>query len=222
MSTCSGRKYPLKVYLLYYYEKIFGLCPISFKNNEDNVQISQRGMWYSIIICIVYSILFYKNIIIRFNRVYSMESYISAVWDRSLQIFQYITVIVSWINFGFRQKELKSIVVNFKKIGEIAENLEIPNNKLEIIKLITINVVLVNVLCLIQWNVELYINSLSDSDTLIRVIWGINSVFRIVYHNVLFLFVSNLHIIYRHFRQLNVRLKYFIIHRDNSHESLIR
>lgn len=222
MSTCLSKKYPLKVYFIFYYGKIIGLCPLSLKNDNkmDKFHISQKGMCYSIFLCVIYTILFYKNIVFRFKIIFTIESIVSAFWDRFLQNFQYSVVIVSWMNFGFRQKKFKKVIDNFNKIGEIARNIGIERDNFEIIRLITINTILISILYIILWLVEIYINSFFDFKKL--TLWTINSLFRIVYHNMIFFFISILNIIYRHYRLLNIRLKYLIVFHESSEENSSR
>ncbi|XP_043477309.1 uncharacterized protein LOC122508193 isoform X3 [Leptopilina heterotoma] len=207
MSTSSKRKsLSLKFYFLYYFEKIFGLCPLNF--NEKTYYISNTSVLYTILLCTVYSFFFYKNIIIRLNMIYGIENSVSAVWDRILQILQYIVIIVTWINFGFRQKKIKKIVKHFHRTSEIAENLGIRNDNTEICRIITNYTLIINFLYFSLFSLQLHLNIMFPSDRE-KFYSGINSFFRIIYHNMFFLFVSALHIIYRRFRQLNIHVKFF-------------
>lgn len=215
MSTCSREKYPLKVYFIFYFGKIIGLCPLSLKENKsEKFHLSKFGIFYTIFLCTLLSIFFYINISYRFKVMFSIESIVSAFWDRFLQVLQYTAIIVTWLNFGFRQKKLTNIIHDFERTCEIARNLGIESDNYLIVRLITWNSLFISILYLFLWNIELYINSLSSGTNL--TLWAINSIFRILYHNVLFLFITILHIIYRRFRRLNIHLKCFIVFHKSS------
>lgn len=207
MSTSSNRKsLSLKFYFIYYYEKLIGLCPLNI--DEKTFYITNSSILYAVLLCAVYSFLFYKNIVIRLNMVYGIENSVSAVWDRILQILQYIVIIVTWINFGFCQKKIKKIVKNFHRTSEIAENLGIRNDNIEIIQIIRHYTLIINFLYFTLFSLQLHLNIVFPSERE-QFYSGLNSLFRIIYHNMFFLFISALHIIYRRFRQLNIHVKFF-------------
>lgn len=217
-TRCERKTYQIKVYLLYYYEKILGLCPL--KINQKLFSITNISILYTIILCTIYSLIFYQNIIYRFRMTYGIENFISAIWDRILQILQYILIIITWLNFGLRQKKIKSIVNNFNKTREIAENLGIRNDNFEIIQIIINYTLIINFLYFFLFSVHLNLNITFSSDRE-KIFALLNSLFRIVYHNMFFLFISALHILYQRFRQLNICIKFFKLSKI-SHEPLYR
>lgn len=140
--------------------------------------------------------------------IYGIENNVSAIWDRFLQIFQYIVIIISWSNFAFRQKKLKSIISDFRRICEITESLGIQSDNFKTIGIIVNYTLLINFLYFFLFAIQLNLNIIFPTDRE-KVFSNLSSLFRLIYHNTFFLFVSALRIVCQQFRQLNTKIEFF-------------
>lgn len=106
--------------VMYYYEKILGLCPFTL-NNGNVFQPSKIGKTYSVILSILYAACCFATIFYRFNIRFPDENQLKVLIDIFGIIFKSSAVIALWLSPVFFQKKLQII---FDRLGFVSKNEE--------------------------------------------------------------------------------------------------
>lgn len=111
--------------ILYYYGKIYGLCPY-YPNNKKIIKFSYLGTIYNIFLIAAYTYCYYLIINNRITLRLPRETALTILMDIFALTFQYVTIILSWFIFIFFQNKLLNIVLCFSKINKFSRSLNIP------------------------------------------------------------------------------------------------
>ncbi|XP_058797748.1 uncharacterized protein LOC131667979 [Phymastichus coffea] len=188
---------------LYYYEKILGLCP--FIIDKKTVKISFLGIIYNIILSCLYTICFIVIIDCRFELRLPRETTLTITMDALGLLFQYCTVVCSWLTVIFRSDKLKIIFSKFEKTEELARtlNINIYQNKFKKLRNITIRLAVINALYLAIFLTDHYTLSLYKKFQEQASAWVWYNVPKIVLYNVGAIFLELMLLIEENFRALN-------------------
>ena len=204
VKSVGTRKCSSLLILIYYCEKTIGLCPIVL-DNEGFFKTSHFGVFYSILLCLIYVFFFCRAIVDRAETYFPMETVLSVITNGLVVSLQFAMIIVSWIIFAFRQKKLISIMQNFEKTGQIARKLGIHDDSWESMRTLFIRLIFINAFyCILFIFESVLCTCFPNFDW---TIWVPHNFPHIVIHNVLVLFMTALQILKRRFHQLNVQLR---------------
>ena len=206
MRTARGKKRSFSLALLYFFEKSIGLCPLSL-DDETIFKFSYFGIFYAIVLCILYSFNFFFAISNRVSVILTRESLISVITDSLTIIFQCATLIVSWLKFSFGQKKLQIIWQRIERTGEISRKLGIKDDRSEILKTLAYQALFVNIIFCGLYILHECINTIYYKLNL--VIWAPQNFCHIVLHNMFIFFMTGLITLQRRFRYLNIKLRNF-------------
>ena len=189
---------------IYYYGKILGLCPLTL-DHENEFKFSYSCIIYAVVISIVYSLIFYWAMEMKYKTFLPGQTLAAVVVDGNVHILQLCTMIFSWLIFAFRQKKLQKIIKNIKRTGEMENKLGLLDEKEEIVQTLVIRTLLVTsyfgVTCLID---QIFYSRMKMYNPLIWIPYRLSHV---VIHYIFLLFITALNIIQQRFSRLNFAFK---------------
>nr|QGW50285.1 gustatory receptor 30 [Chouioia cunea] len=194
---------------LYYYEKMLGLCP--FIIHKDTLKMSYLGIIYNLAISVLYSICFILIIECRFELRLPRETTLTITMDALGLLFQYCTVVCSWLTVIFQYNRLKSIFNDFKKVEELAKtlNINVYENRLKKLRNISMRLLIINAFYLAVFLADHYTLSLYKKFQEQASAWIWYNVPKIVLYNVGAIFLELMLVLKHNFRALNKLLRYY-------------
>lgn len=202
--SAKKKNFSLLVKLVFYYEKLIGLCPVEFGKNGHLI-ISNTGTIYSLILCILYTICYARALINRSETLFPMETFIAATVATYIDGMQFIIVIVTWLIFAFRQRRIIFIFENFGKADKIAGKLGIKDENQSNVKMLCSRIICVNIIFGGLFLSKIAFSSISPIFN--WTIWVPFEFLHIVIHNLFTLFITALDILERQFHKLNNSLR---------------
>lgn len=195
---------------LYYYEKILGLCP--FVMSKQTLEISYLGVIYNLIMSILYTSCFIFIIDCRFELRLPRETTLTITMDALGLLFQYCTVVCTWLTVILGHNKLKIIYHKFENIQELAKTMKITvyQNKLKKLLCVTIRLFIVNVsyltiFCLDHYSLSMYKKFQEQASA-----WAWFNVPKIVMYNVCAIFLEIMLILQQIFGALNKSIARFL------------
>lgn len=112
----------IRLYLyIYYFLKVIGICP--FKLDSKNcLKFSVLGATYIITLIIIYTYAFTKALKHRSELITYTETPLAVILDTFSIIFEYLTIVISWLIFVSRSKTLLKLFDFFEKLRTLEKN----------------------------------------------------------------------------------------------------
>lgn len=190
--------------IMYYYEKILGLCPFLL-NDTSALKFSYIGTTYNILLTGIYTYCFILIMKLRFELYLPRETTSTVAMDALGIAFQYGTIIASWLTLIFRKKSLKQIFVAFARSESLANQLNIrlfryDSKKVRSfgIRLLLINLFYIAIFSIDYFTLTLY-NKFQEQATA----WGWFNLTKIVIYNVYFIYIQLTYVLQQNFKALN-------------------
>lgn len=213
---------------LYYFAKIIGLCPLTL---DEHWKCSPISIFYSILLSLLFFLLFLNAIFLRSKYLSSNEPQVSFIVDLFVFLLQFLTAISCWLLFALRQKKLLNIINSLENINKVAVKFgvlkvnETINKKIneEINKKINTTVIDNNIVHYVlivniyDFSIHLFNQLMYSKFSSYNILWPWFDLIYILGTNVFLYFVIFLYSLQRRFYFLNVQLGKLM--RNNQFES---
>lgn len=208
--------------IVYFYEKLIGVCPYRFaigKNRHTDLKLTKIDVTYNVVLILFYTWIFSIVIINRLNLHLPSETTLTIAMDALALLFQYATVITTWIVTVCYKNKAQIIIDKLRAIELSTNDLNVNLNRNdEITREISLRLVLVNFLYLFLFCVDHF--SLLDYPDFQREAnsWFLFSTPKLVYYNVYVIFLEFMTILRQNYKSLNDALLIIFINDKNDED----
>lgn len=185
---------------LYIYWKILGVCPIVLVGKKI-VVFKKRGILYAVVLTLTYIFLYARVCTYRIFLGQPHETSSSVTADFLGLSMEFLTIVTSWLFFGFRQNELREIIKMVRSIKALLKISVIDPKAADSIRVLKVTTILMNVTWLLLYGCDMLF--IYDYKTFQYDVWLPFNVPRLVSHNVVIIYLNSLLTMKKIFHFLN-------------------